>query len=97
MTLKIERILSPDDSIVLRVSGRIDGTYVPTLQESIQKEKATKRRLVIDLTDVTLVSPEAVAALADAEADGVELRDCPAYVREWVSRSREHQCSKSES
>ena len=77
--------------MVLRVSGRIDGAYVARLRESMEKEKTTKGGLAIDLAEVTLVSQEAVEALAVAEAIGIELRDCPAYVREWVSRAKEKQ------
>jgi anti-anti-sigma regulatory factor len=88
MTCRIERVLTPDGFVVLRVSGRIDGEYVATLRESMEKEKTTKGGLAIDLTEVTLVS-QAVEALAVAEANGIELRNCPAYVREWVSRTKE--------
>ena len=86
MICRIERVLSPDGFAVLRVSGRIDCTYVETLWESMEKEKTMKGRLAIDLAEVTLVSQEAVEALAAAEANGIELRNCPAYVREWILR-----------
>jgi len=89
MICRIERVLSPDGFAVLRVSGRIDCTYVETLWESMEKEKTMKGRLAIDLAEVTLVSQEAVEALAAAEANGIELRNCPAYVREWISRAKE--------
>jgi hypothetical protein len=89
MTCKIERVLTPDGPLVLRVSGRIDAAHVEALRELTQKEKITKGGLVIDLTEVSLVSQEAVEALALAEATGIELRNCPAYIREWVSRERE--------
>ena len=89
MTSKIERILTPDGLVVLRVSGRIAGPCVEALGELTQKEKITKGGLAIDLTEVYLVSHEAVDVLALAEANGIELRNCPAYVREWVSRERE--------
>jgi len=49
----IEPVLAPDGFVVLRVSGRIDGTYVATLRESMEKEKTTKSGLAIDLTEVT--------------------------------------------
>ena len=91
MTCRINRVLTPDGFVVLRVSGRIDGAYVARLRESMEKEKTTKGGLAIDLAEVTLVSQEAVEALAVAEAIGIELRDCPAYVREWVSRAKEKQ------
>ena len=90
MTFKIERVLTPDGFVVFRVSGRIDGTYVEALQESMEKENTTKGcRLAIDLSEVTLVSQEVVEALAVAETNGIELKNCPAYVREWVSRAKE--------
>jgi hypothetical protein len=61
------------------------------LQETMEKERTTKDcRLAIDLSEVTLVSQEVVEALAVAEANGIELRNCPAYVREWVSRAKEN-------
>ena len=88
MICRIERVLSPDGFAVLRVSGRIDCTRVETLRESMEKEETTKGKLAIDLAEVTLVSREAVEALAAAEANGIELRNCPAYVREWISRAK---------
>jgi anti-anti-sigma regulatory factor len=88
MICRIERVLSPDGFAVLRVSGRIDCTRVETLRESMEKEETTKGKLAIDLAEVTLVSQEAVEALAAAEANGIELRNCPAYVREWISRAK---------
>ena len=89
MTCKIDRVLTPDGFVVLRVSGRICGTHVEALRDLVEKDKTTTGRLAIDLTEVTLVSREAVEVLTLAEARGIELRNCPAYIREWVSRQRE--------
>ena len=88
MTYKIDRVLTPDGFIVLRVSGRIDRAYVEVLQELIENEKTADGRLALDLTDVTVVSLESVRALTVAEGNGLELRNCPAYVREWISQVR---------
>ena len=89
MTCKIERVLRRGGFVVFRVSGRIDSGYVELLQELIDSGKTAKGRLALDLTEVTVVSLEAVRALNVAEASGIELRNCPAYVREWISRVRE--------
>jgi anti-anti-sigma regulatory factor len=89
MTCKIERVLTPGGFVVFRVSGRIDGGRVGLLQELTENEETGKGRLALDLTEVTVVSLEAVRALTVAEANGIELRNCPAYVREWISRMRE--------
>jgi predicted metal-binding protein len=42
----------------------------------------------LDLKDVTLVDRDAIKYLADCEADGTKLANCPAYVREWIGRER---------
>ena len=90
VTCKFERVLTPNGFVVVRVSGRIDGTYVEVLREVTEIETTRRGELALDLADVTLVSRDAVRVLARTEANGVELRNCPAYVREWISREREN-------
>jgi hypothetical protein len=89
MTCKIDRVLTPDGFVVLCVSGHIEGTYVVILRELIQRENCTQGELAIDLSEVTLVGQEAIEALVVVETRGIEIRHCPAYVREWISRVRE--------
>jgi hypothetical protein len=85
MSCRIDRIVSAGDLVVLRVSGRIRAENVDTLRELLGREKAG---IVIDLKEVTLVDRDAVTFLALSEAGGIELRNCPAYVREWLDRER---------
>ena len=94
MTCKIERVPTLVGFVVFRVSGRIDCAYVEVLHELTENEETAKSRLALDLTEVTLVSLEAVRALSTAEANGIELRNCPAYVREWISRERERELAE---
>ena len=52
---------------------------------------AVERRVVaIDLAEVELVSRDAMKVLAREEAEGIELRSCPAYIREWITNEREN-------
>jgi hypothetical protein len=44
--------------------------------------------VAIDLKDILLVDREAVRFLASLESAGTELRNCPAYIREWITRER---------
>lgn len=85
MSFKIERIVQGEELVVLCLSGRIVGEHVETLRELIAREKGA---VAIDLTEVILAGREAVRLLAISEANGVELRHCPAYVREWITRER---------
>ena len=51
--------------------------------------RSTESRVVaIELAEVELVDRDAVKLLALNEANGIELRHCPAYIREWVTRER---------
>jgi hypothetical protein len=71
--------------VVLRVSGRIDTDNVDTIREVLGREKSG---VAIDLEEVMVVDRDAVRLLACIENNGIELRNCPAYIREWVSRER---------
>ena len=69
----------------MHISGRIAGQDVNMLRTLLEQERST---VAIDLKDVLLVDREAVQLLAVRESNGDELRNCPAYIREWVTRER---------
>lgn len=85
MICRIDRLLIGEESVLLSISGRITGPHVDVLRGLLEQET---RAVVIDLKDVLLVNREAVKLLACSEAKGIELRNCPAYIREWVARER---------
>jgi hypothetical protein len=85
MSCKIERIASDEHLVVLMISGRITGEDVDLLRRVLDQESDPP---AIDLGSVLLVDREAVKLLAQSEANGSELRNCPLYVREWVTRER---------
>ena len=91
MSCRIDRVLGNGDRVVLRVSGRIHADDVETLRELFGREEAG---MVVDLQEVVLVDREAVTLLACSENNGTELRNCPNYIREWVTRERS--CVSSE-
>jgi hypothetical protein len=45
-------------------------------------------KIVLDLTEVSLIDCDTVKFLAASEANGILLRNCPGYIREWVARER---------
>ena len=93
MTCKFERVITPNGFVVLHISGRIDSADVEILRELIEKEERAKSILAIDLTEVTLIGRDAIRLLSTVETKGAELRNCPAYIRNWVSRDK---CSGTE-
>ena len=69
--------------MIFRVSGRITGRDVDMIRAVLEQES---NPLAIDLKQVLLADREAVRFLAACELNGIELRNCPAYIREWVTR-----------
>jgi ABC-type transporter Mla MlaB component len=85
MTCRIDRLLMQNDDVVLRISGQITGSDIDLLRAAIDRERKV---VAIDLRQVSLVARHAVALLARCESRDVELRHCPPYVREWITRER---------
>src|SRR5882724_8141489 len=69
------------------LSGRIEAEYLPVLRRTIEGEELG-RPLTLDLGQVKLVDGDAVCFLAQCEAAGATLENCPQYVREWIARER---------
>ena len=84
--LKIQR--ATNNQVVFTLSGRMNAENVAELKELIESE-ARGRRIVLELSDLTLVDRDAVKFLERCETDGIKLENCPAYIREWIVRERE--------
>ena len=85
MSCRIDRVVSAENLILLFISGRITGEHVDTLRGVLEQESGG---FAIDLKNVLLVDREGVKLLALNEANGTELRNCPPYICEWVTRQR---------
>ena len=84
--LKIQK--SPKgQEVVFALSGQMDAEHVAQLQTLISSETSVQR-IVLDLKDLTLAGQDAVSFLALCEAEGIALKNCPAYVREWITGQR---------
>ena len=69
------------------LSGRIENRHLPELKELIFAD-ANPTPKILDLAEVRLVDMEAIAFLAGCESAGIELRNCPPYVRVWIDTRR---------
>ena len=83
--LKIMR--AANEEVVFKLSGRMGAENVGELETLISAE-ASGRRIVLDLKDLTLVDQDAVSFLRHCEADSLQLRNCPAYIRKWITGER---------
>ena len=82
MTLKIQES-TEGEFVVFILTGRIRVEQVTELHELF---KRALHNIILDLAEVKLVDQGAVRFLAHREAEGTRLRNCPAYIREWILR-----------
>ena len=83
MTCRIDR-LSTEQGLLLCISGRLTAEDLGV----VRTELDGRRVVAIALAEVELVDRDAVKLLAQAETKGVELKSCPAYIREWITKER---------
>lgn len=86
MTLRID-ISDEQERVVFRLTGRIQADQVSELQ-AILRSELPDHHLIVDLKDVKLVDRDAVRFLAQIEAQGAKLRNCAAFIRQWIRRER---------
>ena len=83
--LKITR--AANGEVVFKLSGRMGAENVGELERLFSAEGGG-RRIVLDLKDLTLVDQDAVSFLRRCAADSLQLRNCPAYIRKWITGER---------
>ena len=83
--LKIKR--AANGKVVFTLSGRMAAENVAELKTLFGSEPKG-RRIILDLKDLTLVDREAVRFLESCETDSIKIKNCPAYIREWIRRQR---------
>jgi anti-anti-sigma regulatory factor len=84
MTLRIQKSVE-SDLVVFKLTGRIQAVDVPGLL-TLLKSDSSSHGIVLDLEQVKLVDRDAVLFLALSEATGAKLRNCSAYIREWITQ-----------
>lgn len=71
--------------MIFSLSGRVGESDLGQLKQLLLAERDVQAQGVgIDLKEVRLVDREVVKFLAGCESAGMQLRNCPAYIREWI-------------
>jgi hypothetical protein len=83
MTCRIDQ-LSTEHGLVLTISGQIATEDLEVVRTALDE----RRVVAIELSELELVNREAVRLLAQAEAEGIAIKSCPAYIREWITKER---------
>ena len=84
MTLKIQR--TPAKGFVtIRLIGRIQTEHLTELKAQLD---AIHPSQVLDLAEVSLVNLDVVQFLSTCESEGIQLLNCPTYIRKWIDTEK---------
>ena len=84
MTLRIETT-SGRQWTTIKLIGRIQTEHLAELRSQLD---ALGGSIVFDLGDVSLVNVDVVQFLSTCESQGLQLVNCPAYIRKWIDREK---------
>jgi hypothetical protein len=84
--LKIKRTANGD--VVFSISGRLEAESLLELSALVSVE-APARAVTLELKDLFLVDRDAVGFLRACAQRGIELRNCPQYIRTWMASDGE--------
>jgi anti-anti-sigma regulatory factor len=87
MTLRIERN-SRGGSTVLKLVGQIRSSDIEEVTAQMRNGDSPA---VLDLDELSLVDAAVVRFLGGCEDGGLELRNCPPYIREWIKREKDRE------
>jgi anti-anti-sigma regulatory factor len=83
--LKIQR--TANGYVIFAVSGRLDADSLRELSALLAIESST-RAVTLELRDLVLVDRDSVGFLRSCADKGIELRNCPQYIRTWMASDR---------
>lgn len=84
MTFKIET-MAERHRTTFKLSGQIQQDDLGGLKAQMQ---VSAPLVVLDLEEVSLVDVSVIQFLGDCETEGMKIRNCSAYIREWIQRER---------
>ena len=86
MTLRIQRSAGTHH-VAFALSGELRGDDVAELGALIEREEPGG--VVLDLTELTLVTRDGVDCIRHAVAGGAEVVNCPHYIRRWIAEGQD--------
>lgn len=74
------------DSLTLAIAGHVSLEALPEIALLIDHGRRDHEKVILDLSEVTLMDPAAARFFADQFQGGVRLVNCPIYIRRWIVR-----------
>ena len=82
---KTQRTISGRTDVAL-LNGKFDEGSIAELEQSICDATSAQQRVLLDLSEVTLVDRKTVQFFSERASQGVKLVNCPIYLRRWIAQ-----------
>ena len=77
------------DSVILAIAGNVSLEALPEIALLIDHGRRDHEKVILDLSEVTLLDPAAAQFFAEQFRGGVRLANCPVYIRRWIMREND--------
>ncbi|HVT91670.1 MAG TPA: STAS domain-containing protein [Bryobacteraceae bacterium] len=82
---KMTALFDTRGNVTVSLKGNVSADVVPEIDRLVRDGQRAKQQIVLDLSEVTLIDPAAARFFAALLSHGVELADCPNYLKPWIS------------
>jgi anti-anti-sigma regulatory factor len=89
--LKITRVTSLDQEVILRMDGQVTGPWVELLRTSAKSVAEEGMRLTLDLENVYYLDCEGVGLIKNLINGGIRLKNIPRFVAEQIGKCENEQ------
>lgn len=78
-------------SMTLALAGNVSEDALPEIDRLIHDGTRIQKQVALDLSEVTLMDRAAARFFAQQAKRGIELVNCPIYLKHWISRETTHE------
>jgi ABC-type transporter Mla MlaB component len=87
MRMVIQPKVEPTGTVRLALAGRMNANALGELRRAIERVRRRRGRVLLDLSEITLVDRPSLAFLTEQTKDEIELINCPAYLESWIKKA----------
>lgn len=74
------------ETVRVALTGAMNGVGLGELRREIDRARRMRKRIELDLEEVTLLDRHCISFLAEQTRDDVRLVNCPNYIEPWIQK-----------
>lgn len=87
MGMLIQHKIEQAGAVRLALAGRMNANSLGELRRAIDRIRRRRSRVMLDLSEITLVDRPSLAFLTEQTGEEIELINCPPYLESWIRKA----------